>query len=353
MEKNAMTYDEYYELIKKETKKLKVKQDNIKRKNKVFSNCCMISNIKNEEVVFLGIEKLKDMFKTENGKNHLINILKYVLGSSFFEDMNEEQKLEYKKQGLLIKDDLHEVLGEVYGNSYGYSFKTPNSWEDMILFLKGCSDIYYNNLIHFKLKEPFYRILSAFNKLIETTYARSIAEEREVSFIINSFEKFLSAFEKNKKTNIDKSLYDLIRYALNKDERKFIILEDGNERQISFGDTFIMFCELYDKNIEEALNERVKNKEEVKINTQINKYYKRISKIPFNILENKNFPKYTNENYVKIIKGIIDKFSNDLNDDEKWLPYYVAVQMHYASYFKTKYYDEEKVFGKNKRIGEK
>lgn len=346
MDKTGMTYAEYCDILENEMKVLSEKKQTLDSKNEVFSRCC---NLKND-VVYLGFEKMKMLLNDENGKNKFKEALKCIFGHDFFEDMTKEQKEEYNKKGFFTKYNLDEILGMIYGSNYGHEFKRPSSWDEMILFLNNVFEVFNNNLINSALKEPYHRILFSFNRLIEASYANSIAEMREINFILNMYNEFLSAFDKKRMVNIDEKTYPLIKNALNKDSRKFITLENDEEKKIGFGDAFIMFCELYNSEFKKAQENVLKNKEQLKVQEQIDKYYKRIKNILFDKLENKNFPKYTNENYVQIIKGVIDNFEKDLNSDERWLPYYTVSLMHYASYFKTKYYDEEKVFGKKEDL---
>lgn len=342
MDKTGMTYAEYYDILKNEIKDLIVKKQMLNSKNEIFSKCCDLKN----DVVYLGFEKMKKLLNDEQEKNKFKDVLKCIFGPDFFEDMTKKQKEECNKKGLFTKYNLDEILGMIYGTGYGYEFKRPNSWDDMILFLNNTFEVFNNNLLNNSSKEPYHRILFAFNQMVEVSYANSVVEFREVNFILNIYNEFLSAFDKKRKVNVDEKVYPLIKNALNKDSRKFIALENDREKKIGFGDAFIMFCELYNSEFEKAQENALKNKEQLKVQAQVDKYYKRIRNILFDKLENKNFPKYTNENYVQIIKGVINNFEKDLNIDEKWLPYYTASLMHYASYFKTKYYDEEKVFGK-------
>ncbi len=341
MDKNGMAYDEYLELLKKEVETLNVKQRNLTVKNDAFAKCCKIINKNNKETVILGVDVMVNLLKTSHGKDKFKTLLKFVFGEAFFDELSEKEKSDYQKQGLFMKDDLSVVLGEVYGFKRGYLFKNPNSWDEMITFLNNCVNVCNDWSIKEEEKDDFYKILFSLKKLIETSYDKSMALKKETSFIISVYNEFILAFENKRKVNINKESYDLIRNILNKDNRKFMTIEDGTEKEIGFGDAFVMFSELYNNDLELLINKNKENKESLKIERRAQKYYKRIKSIPFDELENKFFPKYTNENYVMIIKKVIDLFLNDLNADEKWLPYYTAVIMHYASYFKTKYYDED------------
>ncbi len=341
MDKHAITYDEYLELLKNEVETLKIKRSNLTIKNDTFANCCTIVKKNNEEVVIFGIDKMINLFKTNNGKEEFKNLLKYIFGDAFFKEFSKEEKADYKKQGFFTKDDLPEVLGSVYGIRYGYLFKNPNSWDEMVEFLSNCANVCCNTNLNESQKEAFYKILLAFNKLIESSYANSVALKREINFIISIYNEFILGLENKRKIKINMESYDLIRNILNKDDRKFIMIDD-DLKEIGFGDAFITFCKLYNNDVESLANKDAENKERLKTKMRAQKYYKRITSIPFDKLENKYFPKYTNKNYVVLIKKVIDMLLNDLKSDEKWLPYYTATIMHYASYFKTKYYDEEK-----------
>ncbi len=339
MDKNGMTYAEYYEIVKIELKKLDLIRKDLNQKNTVFSKCCEVKN----DIVTLGFARMQEILNDVRGKENFKKVLECVFGSDFFDDLTKEKQEEYKKKDVFTKYDLDEddFLGKIYGKRYNLEFKKPTSWDDMILFLNNIFKVINNNYISDISKDMYHRILFVFNRLVESTYANNLAESREANFISNTYNEFLSAFEKNKAVNIDEKTYPLIKRILNKDSRKAISLEDSKEKEMGFGDTFIMFCELYNNELEKVQKTILENKAQSKIETQINKYHKRIKNMPFDKLENKNFPKYNNENYVQIIKGIIGRFLKDLNEDEKWLPYYTASQMHYASYFKTKYYDED------------
>lgn len=342
MEKIGMTYGEYCEILKNEIKRLNLKIKDLNSKNNTFSKCCKLE----KDVVTLGFERMQELLNSKTGKEKFIGMLKYFFGYDFFEDMTEEQRQEYAKKGLFTKDNIDEIFGKVYGTHYEQEFKRPNSWEDMVLFLNRVFKVHNNDSINSNAKEPYDRILFAFNIMLENYYANSIAECRETNFILNIYNEFLNAFNDKRKVKIDSKTYPLITKALNKDERKFITIEDSKEKKIGFGDTFIMFCELYNNELEKVKAAYSESKKEQKIKAQIDKYFKRITSIPFDELENKYFPKYTNENYVEIINGVIEKLKEAVKNDESLIFHNSVTLMHYACYFKTKYYDSEKVFGK-------
>lgn len=350
MEKNAMTYDEYYEIIKQENDKLKKEIEIVKLSNNSFKNCCKLNKTHNGELVYLGFDKIGELLKSKQGRTNLINMLKVVFGEDFFIELTEEEKEKYKKQDIFLKDDLALALSKTNGNKCGYLFTTPNSWEELVSYMEGCLNVCSSGLSNSNTKDLYGKMLSFFNNLIETTYAKNIEKEREMSFVSKLYSEFLNSYEKSKIVNIEKNTYGLIKTILNKDNRKFIIMEAGEEKETGFGDAFIIICELFNNEINKLKAKTELEKEQLKINTQINKYFKRISKIPFDNLENKNFPKYTNEDYVEIINGVIDKFNDILSEDDKWLPYYTISLMHYASYFKTKYYDADKVSKKLNKL---
>lgn len=339
MDKNGMTYAEYYEIIKIELKKLNLIGQDLNQKNMFFSKCCTVKN----DIVTLGFPKIQEILNDVRGKENLKKVLECVFGSDFFDDLTKEKQEESKKKNIFTKYDLDEddFLGKVYGNRYNLEFKRPTSWDDMIIFLSNVFEVINNNFISDASKVTYRRVAFVFNRLIESTYANNLAESRETNFVSNNYNEFLSAIDEKRMVNIDEKTYPLIKNILNKDSRKFELLEDPKDKKIGFGDAFVMFCELYNNELEKVQKTISDNKTQSKIETKVNKYYKRIKNMSFNKLENKNFPKYNNENYVQIIKGIIDRFLKDLNEDEKWLPYYTVAQMHYASYFKTKYYDED------------
>ncbi len=345
MDKTGMTYAQYCDILENEVNKLEQKKQDMNSKNKVFSKCCKIKN----ERVFLGFQKMEELLKNENEKDTLIEILKYIFGPAFFEDMTKEQKELYEKNGFFTKYNLDIIFGPIYGNHYGHEFKKPTSWDEMFILLNNVFDVLDNNLINNSVKEPYQRLIFSFNTLIENYYANNISKTNEIEFTLNIYKEFLKAFKEKRMINIDEKIYPLIKNTLNKDNRKFIVLEDEEEKKAGFGDVFIMFCESYNNEYKKALESFFENKKQLKINSQIDKYYNRIKNIPFDKLENKNFPKYTNENFVQIIKGVIDCFNEDLSSSDEMLKYYTVSLMHYASYFKTKYYDSKNVYGKKSK----
>lgn len=342
MYKSGMTYAEYCQIIESEIKSLRIKERRLNEKKQIYAKCCRL----NKDVVFLGVEKIRELFKTNEGKKQFEKILKCVFGENFFDDMTLDEKKEYQSKGLFIKDNLDEILGTVYGNKYGYNFERPNSWQDMVLFINNVLNVYNNVLLNDAVKEQFFILLFSLNKVIEKAYAKTIVSAREISFVINMYNEFLSAVNEKRNVKIDDNSCSLIKNILNKDGRSFVLLEEKEEKKIGFGDAFILFCESYNSDIKKAQESTVENKKQLKTKKRIDTYYNNIKNTSFEDLSNKNFPRYYNNDYVQIIKGLIDRFIQDLNEDEKWLPYYTITQMHYASYFKTRYYDEEKVFGK-------
>ena len=69
-----------------------------------------------------------------------------------------------------------------------------------------------------------------------------------------------------------------------------------------------------------------------------------------NKLEKEIFPSYDDVDVVDIYRKLFELFENDLskNSSDDLITKYVLTQMQYAGYFKSTYYDKEKVFGKEK-----
>lgn len=343
MEKK-MSYGEYNVLLKSEKKKLLNENNELSSQSIALNNVCNVTNSKHGELVICNFNEVLNVFGN-NFNNLCTKLLQIVFGSNFFNELSPEEKEDCVKNGYFTKDDLDGFLGKVYGNNYNICFTKPENWSEFKNFVCNCVKVISDENVFSKDKEKYFSILLALKTLFEKKYAFIIQKQRENIFIINMYEKFITAFENGKRVELTNDERDLIKIALNKDSRKFLTSDD---RKIDFGDAFIIFCDLYN----EEYNTIMSDVEIKRIEAKANKYYKRIKSIPFDKLENVNFPKYSNGNYVSIIKKIIEKFEADLTLDDGVLPYYTAAMMHYAMYYKTKYVDDENlsVKGKNKTI---
>lgn len=329
--KKKMTYEEYVKLIKKEKDKLTQENKELLAQSTALNSVCNVTDAKHGELVICNSDLVINEFN--NGTNNeCVKLLQIIFGSNFFKELSPKEKKDCVKNGYFTKDDLDDILGNVYGNNYGISFTKPQNWTEFKNFICNCVKVVKDDKIFSKDKEKYFSILFALKSLFESKYAFIIQKQRENSFIINTYKKFITAFESAQKVNLTSDDRDLIKIALNKDPRKFLT-SDGKD--VDFGDAFLIFCDLYNSEFD-ALMEDSKNK---KIEAKANKYYKRIKNIPFDVLKNVNFPKYSNDDYVLIIKKIIQKFDHDVTIDDGMLPYYTAAVMHYAMYYKIKYKD--------------
>ena len=343
--KRSMTYKEYYNFISNEINTIN-KSINVRTyENNNFNNFCKLNENNHVLNIMLDLESMYNCLKDSKKKNIIINSLKAVFGTEFFDDFDEEKYKRCKEKGLFCKDDIDKLLKDAYGKFYGYDFSRPNSYDELASFLLKCFEIFNNSLIKNEDKKSYIAIIYGFKALIENKYMDNIAKKREAIYILDKYNEFKNAYNEFRKVNISQKDHEYIKFVLNKDERKFIDARDGIEKPIGLGDVFLIF--ISDYNMEhENFN---KSKNDSKINLKVDNYYNKIKKISVSDLENKNLPKYSNKNFIEIMKKLISNFEEDLTKDEAYLPYYTLLMIHQASFYKSKYYKDNYILKQNSK----
>lgn len=325
MKQNVMSIKDYYDLIEKEAKVLKIKIGLIEKDIKALQQISDIKKGKFGDLAQTSLVKLEEISKS-NIK--LINLLKALFGEKFFDQISEEELKKAKEKGLFTPESLDDFIGRGYGNNYGFEFKRPTSWQEFAEFIRNCLTIFKDLSIRQDSKENYYVILFTIKGLTEQALAKNITDYRELQFVYKTYDNFINAYKKEKKLEISDSEASLIKTALNKKNRKFIKFDNDKEEVIDEGEAYLIFAEDYNAAIDE-----------IETKKRANKYFKKLKKIKFEKLENKNLPEYTDPEFKPIINDLMDMFSKE-EDCEKIL---AVLSAHYIGYYKTLRYTDENI----------
>ncbi len=318
-----MTYKDYYKFLKKEKPSLDEKIKQIDSKLSYLLLCCDVVNgvaLNNpNKIIALLNEDSKEKFK---------NVLKVIFKS---DSLKGREKA------------LDTLLKKAYGNNGGYIFKRPNNLDEFVDFVKNCVMI-----ITINQNNSCGDILDVFNTL-QILIVRSanalLQEKHNIEIISNGYSKLIKAFDGDKMIEIEESKLDSIKNILNNINSEFatIISENYDSKEqktdkVGLGDTFEFVVKTYNKKYEFRLVN--------KIDEKIKQYYKRIQSIPFEQLKQQNLPKYSNVNFLQIMKELIIRFEPEVKlykqDDEEEkttlkqqqeIELYTFLQMHYLGYF--------------------
>lgn len=330
------TVKEFFTFLDDKKKELKLQNDEMEKNLIVYKNC--FDYIQNKDYVICNRNMLNKMILTTNGKKTCVEILRNVFGPSFFE-LNEDEIKEYKDNGLYTRDQFYDMIRPIIGNKNGVSINLPESYEDFVDLIKACLEVICNDNIHSKVKEVYSIIYCTIEQIIGVNFKNKKKEVIENKYIIDCINTIISLVKAKKIIECD----DKFINALDKKMYQIKNCDDGSIDYVSceFGKYTAFFINKYNEEIK-----RIEKEKELKSKT--NKYYKKLTKTELEKLSNDDFPSYADEDVVEIYKNLINKLNDAANKKHALYDIRSITELMYAGYFGSEYYDEEKVFGKNK-----
>lgn len=338
-ERKLISNEEYYNLLKNDLPELieKSKKDN--NKLKILGSYCSSKVEKNGIRVYTNFQKVNDSLQKPLNIKSFVKVLEILFGIKFFDEIDEETLAKLKENNMFTKDNLDDLLCKVYGNKYGFNFSRPSNYYEFSEFISNCYKVYNDPNIDRKSKENYLNIVCAINRQIERRFNNIIQTNNQENFVIDMYTRFIKAYEKGNPVVINDEEKKKTLEILNKIESIFFVQEENEDKTIGTGEAFLLVVEAYNEELELLYKKEKEDKENHKANKKVDKYYKKITKTPIDKLEVKNFPKYSNENYLQIIDTLIKKLEND-----KLWDYVTLCYLNYMDYFKSSYYkDNEKL----------
>lgn len=333
MEK-PMTIKEYYECLKIELEKLndaiKIKQN----EDAHILRCCDVIETEDKKIVKASINK---MHKLVSNKIGFIEILKATFGYKIFNEISDEELEKIKKAGCFTPERFDDILTMAYGSYDGYKLNRPNSWNELYMFILKCFEAIEDDRVTEKNKSVYYNVLYRLATFMTNIVVKNINAVNNMTEARNAYNTFIKGYDaKNyiKKEDISQDQINI----LNQNSNKFILQTKDNEKiEIGLGSTLLFFIDDFN----EIITQAKKEVDDSKINYKAEKYYKKIVSIPFNELDKKNFPKYSNKNFKEIMQKILNSVEDAMIVDEDLTPYYTVLMMHYAHYFRTNNYIQD------------
>ena len=334
-EKRIISNEEYYNLLKNQLPEL---MDESKKDNnnlKILGSYCKTKTDKNGVKVYADFQRVSDSLEKSKNIKTFAKALEILFGTKFFEEIDEETLTKLKENNMFTKDNIDDLLGKVYGNKYGLIFNRPSNYYDFAEFISNCYKVCNNSSIDRKSKEEYLNIVCAINRVIERRFNDIMQINFKENFVIDMYTRFIKAYEKGNVVVINEEEKKKALEILNKIESIFFVQEENEDKTVGTGDAFLLVVEAYNEDLEMLEKQEKEDKENHKTNKKVDKYYKKITKTPIDKLEVKNFPKYSNENYLQIINALINKLEND-----KLWDYVTLCYLNYMDYFKSSYYKD-------------
>ena len=342
-ENGYVSIKEYYEFLKKEVNKKQSVLSELEKDIKVLMVCSEIKKGTNNDLVVCNITSIGNLLESKKTPEEFIKILKVLFGDMFFEAEKHEEVID-------------SLFGKIYGFKHGYLFNMPKTWMDFYVQIRNCCEIFKKTDIKTNEKEPYYLIMYSIKSLIEKTLAEKIEEKRELGFILRMYNNFMAAYDKTKKIAIDEKEVEIIRQTLNKDSRKFIALENNEEKNIGFGDGFLKFVSCYNdaldeiKTIKQASKKDKKPQQEkqnnISLKNKVKKYYTYLSKISIKNINDEKLPSYSDPDFQSIMNELLQL----LKDNEKYVSINAILSAYYIAYFKSEDYKKVYTDGQTNEI---
>lgn len=301
---SALKYGEFYHLLKdlkKSIKRLqKDKETNIKSYNKFIT----IFN-HNGNIV---IETNRAQILNASNENSLIYVLTLMFGDNFYQ--TDEFNYIFKNcYNLQIPNQM-------------YFTSKPNSLEDTRRLLTSIRTILNSNNI-----ETICKVSSSLNilaKTIEQSALRVFTMSQEIDYSYKAILNILNACDKDEIINLPN--LDYLRDVFNRN----IFFENVKSKEpgeLKVGDCLIDFINGYNENITPLGEEKNYNK-------QLKDYYRKITKIKFDKLENSDLPSYDDPNFLKYMRDLLLELETEPTKDAEYCKRYAIASMHYGLYFR-------------------
>lgn len=305
-----------------------------------YNKFCCFNNKLNK---FLCTEDdFKKTLETESGRETIKEVLIDTFGENLFET-DKTKKVEMSKNNMCTIDSIKTLLSNVLGSSGGVNISLPRSYDELIACLQNLFSVMTYPFVNVDTKDECHKALISFQNLIVIKYKKIYYINYDQCYAIKMIEKILKQYKNGKIIELNEDertkLSDLLNTGIVNEE----IDKNGNiiYEGFNFGDIIIGAININNNLIEIDL----KNK---KFEKKLNGYLKKLTKTPFEKLKNKDFPKYNDEDVVELYRGLCRKIEDVCSPKNDLYSTLAITQMQYAGYFKSEYYDEEKVFGKNK-----
>ena len=341
------TVKEFFKFL--EDKKPEVKKiiSDLEKKKSIYDVCCGLEKVLNpnikayEQFFYCYKDKIKYLLKSKQGKERMINVLKDVFGYKFF-DFNEEEMNQLENEKMFTRRKLKVIFEDVTGFGNKYNINIPTNWYELTDVIKIIIDAVDDGSINFNEKQKYLNSLKIIENLIAGNYKEivllKVAEEELLGYIdetckLYKQKKLIDVHERN---NVYK---DLLNHGLMNEK----IDENGKVyyEEVGFGDLTISFIEEYNKEIK-----RVEKQKEIK--NMVNKYYKDITKTPFEYLKNEQFPSYQDPDVKILYTELINKLGK--KKDDKRIDLHSIALMIYAGYVQSEYYVDDEELENDKKL---
>ena len=250
MGKNEYSLEDYYALLKKDVAYLKQKTAGLDKDIKVLGPLCVFMNNDINYVFYPNIDNINKIINSQNNVEEYKNILQIVFGRNLF-----EQNLESENKKRFDLKDLDNLLKSVYGSIGNKKFEIPRNYDEFALFIINCYSIINNDGILSSAKAKFVNLISSINSSIVRSIDVRMRIKCNLDFIGDMFQKYIDCFDKNIAIELTEEERIRIVDNLKEDERKF---ESSNNKKIlSYGESFLMFCDAFNDYIEELNNENI------------------------------------------------------------------------------------------------
>lgn len=272
-----------------------------------LSNCCTLCNESGREIVKCDLIKLLDHNASSFKSKLLIKVLQTSLGEDGYKDEN-----------------LLKVLSAGYGIYNGKVMNKPNSYEEVVMLLNTYNDILQDEKEEDMKKSKYASIINAIEIAIANKSAESIRMVRETSLVINNFDIIINGLANNKLVKIENEnmFYELLKYRLS------VKNVDGSVNE-EFSSSLKEFIEEYNSYLKKLIDDKP-------YQNKLNKYFKKITRTPFEKLDYSKFPKFEDENFLRYMDDLRPMIEEKLKEDESLINTYSVFMIRKADYYKIK-----------------
>lgn len=282
------TYLDFNNLLKSTKKDVERVNNNGKQSHNALLTCTRIIKQNNMEIVECDIRK----FLVNNSKFNCA-----LLQKALFNSFGEEG---YKNNGLL------NMIVKLQGMYNGIVISKPNSYDDLINILVICNNIIVDGRADDNKKQQANNLIMYVQNVIANQESINVRAMRETELVIKFIDIITKSVDNNKLVKFDKNINLDYIYSLIDSNISLYDQADKSKIDGNYSNYIKEFINGFNNLILEDKNNHEYQK-------KLNKYYKNISKTPFNDLKYEQYPSFDDVNFKKYMMDLATRFEEDGN----------------------------------------
>lgn len=301
---DSLNYGEVYHLLKDLKKNIKGMQD--EKTTNIQHYAKLVTIFKSDGNII--VEANRNQILNTRNEASLLAVLSLMFGEKFYHT-----------------DEFNYIFRSCYNLQIPkqmYFTSKPNSLEETKRLLASIRTM--TNSGNMEIAQKINMALNILCRVIEHSASRVFTMSQEVDDSYKIILNILNACDHNE--TISSENLDYICEIFNRN----VFFENVNTKtvgELKVGDCLVDFIQGYNHNI-------VPLREAKEYEKKFKEYYRKITKLNFNQLENSDLPDYNDPKFLNYMRDMLLKLETEPNKDEEYCKRYAIASMHYGLYFR-------------------